>query len=314
MYCKNCGCENNDKNIQCEVCGAEINNENKQINDKSKVIIILAVALLTIIIVIILIFSSLKKNEEKYVNNSAVTTDNSFYAEEKYETNNNYAENASYSTISKNNVESTTLSEIEINRQKALDYLEKANSALNNGKREGALQMADAALEICEDEDIKMKYDEIYEYAPFELYENKNMLQVENSGNSYNMDSMTANDQTEMENCLVIFYDWTDDEDPIKKITYNLKGNYDVVSGIEFISNATKNIEQEGFFEIFGDGKKLYTSQNFQPSVLPKEFSLNVTGVNTLIIVFHGHTDHWDSMNNAAGYSISNFMAFKNLP
>lgn len=187
MNCPNCGCENDDRNIQCEVCGAELDTclpktDNKKKNtDKNKLIIISLIVVIVVLITVIaaVLLTKNGNNGNTYDDSSDFIATNNYSFESKTESKPVIDESTTKREITQSTAEATTLSEAEINRQKALDYLEKANSALNNGEREGALQMADAAISLFEedniDEDIKNKYDEIYEYAPFYLYEYANV-------------------------------------------------------------------------------------------------------------------------------------------
>ena len=345
MYCKTCGCENDDRNVQCEVCGAELEKVNiesntdkneknqfpkKKLNKNEILIISLIFTIVLVVIISVAVIIHLMQNTKDTYDDNLNTTN---YCDEYYD------ENATENTAqpktteitteketrqettqvktTEKTTEPTTLSQEELDRQKALEYLKKADEALKSGEREGALQMADAAIELCDDRDIKEKYDYYYLFAPFALYDEDNTLQIKNYDHTepyFSSIPVKANDQTEMNNCISMFYDYTVTSDPLSEVSYNLARKYDTLSGIEFITNSKKSIEQEGYFEIFGDGKKLYTSQTFKPSVLPKKFTIDVSGVDRLIIVFHGHTDHWDSLGGGGGYEISNLIALKDLP
>lgn len=327
MKCSNCECENPDGNIQCEVCGAELDNcktENdaqKKKIDKNKLIIVSLVVVIIVLIAVIVAASLTKKidnNGNTYENISDfVTTDNYIF---ENTTGNNFMidESTTKPETSQSTAEATTLFEAEINRQKALDYLEKANFALNNGEREGALQMADAAISLFEedniDEDIKNKYDEIYEYAPFYLFEYANVLKIDWAksdyyGNVFLYDkNCTSNTNKNFSHCL-LFETRTSYSKDCVDVYYNLSRKYNSLSGTILLPNDNKNTDQNNcYISIFGDGKKLYTSDDIVSGYLEDDFDIDVTGVETLVVSYHRDTDGYTE------YAIADFTAIKNLP
>lgn len=326
MNCKNCGCENDDKNVQCEVCGAELDNcqtkidDEKKNIDKNKLIIILIIAAIIVIIVAIVVVASLTKsdNGNTYDNASNLAAiNNSDYENITEKENESYKNTTKFETI-QSTTETTTLSEKEINRQKALDYLEKANSALKNGEREGALQMADAAISLFEedniDEDVKKKYDEIYEYAPFYLYEYANVLKIDWSksdyyGNVFLYDkNCTSNTNKTFSHCVLFETRTSYLEDHID-VYYNLAGKYNSLTGTILLPNDNKNTDQNNcYITIYGDGNKLYTSDDIVSGCLEKDFDIDVTGVETLVVSYYRDTDEYTE------YAIADFTAIKNLP
>lgn len=329
MNCKNCGCENDDKNIQCEVCGAELDNcqikidDEKESIDKNKLIIISIIAVIIVIIVAIVVVASLTKsdnNDNTYDNDSSLAvTDNSDF-ENIAESENEFAQNTIKFEATQSTTEATTLSEAELNRKKALEYIDKANSVLRNGEREGALQMADAALEICQDEDIKKKYDEIYEYAPFELYKKNNIFKEDPKPYiGYEIEiigSDIANNGSSLPNCFTIMHN-EDANGCLSEITYNLSGKYNIVTGTGYLPSYSKNADQNGYFVIYGDGKIIYTSPVFNSGVLPEKFEINVSGVERLVLAFYSKPYNGGGLsgnNYFTHFGISDFTALKNLP
>lgn len=317
MKCINCGCENDDRNAQCEVCGAELEKvkieqktDKKSIDKNKLTIILLIVAIAIVIIVAIAVIANLtKSNENTYDDSSNFAATEGFTFDDTTENETEFEENATKATTTKSTTEATTLSEEELNRKKALEYIEKANSALKDGEREGALQMADAAIEHCSDSDIREKYEEIYEYAPFDLSEKNNVLFEENNDNvfiGYHL-TTTGNDNNEYSNGL-LFYGYKGGS---VKLNYNLSGKYDVISGTVLLPQEWKNGDYtNNFFEIYGDGKKLYTSDSVSAGFLPKDFSVKVTGVDLMVIKYYAKNGE----NNMSRLFIADFSALKNLP
>jgi hypothetical protein len=208
-------------------------------------------------------------------------------------------------------------------KNKADNYIAKADEALKSGERQGAYDMAVMAQNLCpNDDEINKKVEYYKEYLPFALYEKDNTLSVKesikassssaiglsgNHGINFNED-LTANDSSEMNHSIKISYEY-ERSDARYIVTYNLGGKYNVVSGVGFVPSNYKSAKQEGYFKIYGDGKTLYCSEKFGINVLPKSFKLDVTNVDTLKVEFYG-----SSYGNVASCGISNFVATKNLP
>lgn len=335
MICPNCGCENDDKNIKCEVCGTEfaknddiedVSSNDKKSVDKNKIIIIsLIMAIVVVIIVSIAVVVSLNKNNENTfdaISNLNTTDDHAFTNdyddtihiqddESGIDETNEYDTTVKPKTQTPN---STTRSEKEINREKALDCLKKADAALKNGEREDALQMADAALEFCKDDDIKKKYDKIYEYAPFNMFKYNNVLKVNLNaknyyGNIFLYDRDIDSNKSDNYSHCIVFQTYDSYPDDYIDMYYNLSGKYDSVSGTIFLPAENKNTNQENcFITIYGDGKKLYTSKVIISGSLEEKFTINVKGIETLVVSYHRDSD------NFSEYAIADLVALKNLP
>ena len=111
-----------------------------------------------------------------------------------------------------------------------------------------------------------------------------------------------------MLNCVTIsFHRWA--SGMYATVTYNLGKKYDIVSGTQFVTQSSKNINQKGYFEIYGDGKKIFTSSVMDVNFLPEKFSVKVTGVDTLIVKYYNVPK-----SDNPEYGISNFVATKDLP
>ena len=84
------------------------------------------------------------------------------------------------------------------------------------------------------------------------------------------------------------------------------------MTGTAFIPSSFKNDEQTGYFIIYGDGKKLYTSTTFTKNVLPQAFSVDVSNIDILTVEYYGSNAGWGG--DYAGYYISNLVATKKIP
>ena len=167
--------------------------------------------------------------------------------------------------------------------------------------------MAKMAQNIGPDDEIINKRVAYFEqYLPFELYKSKNCLSKQNK--FFYDCKVTANDSSNMINCMYVVYDIYNSSDFLGEATYNLAKKYDKVIGTGFLVSGWHSYEQNGYFEMYGDGKKIYTSSKFKVNYLPKDFSVDVTGVSTLTVKYYGVT------NEVGAYGISNFVATKNLP
>lgn len=207
-------------------------------------------------------------------------------------------------------------------KNKADDYISKADTALKSGERQGAYDMALMAQNLCpDDEEINEKVEYYKEYLPFKLYKEENYLsQKQGESNWMNLiyynQKCTSNDSKTMRHCVYVAYDSVDvsSSSLLRTVTYNLGKKYDVVSGTEFIPYYSRSREQKGYFEIYGDGKKIFTSNILGVNFLPKDFSINVENIDTLTIKYYGDTNYRSLNLDTVAYGISNFVATKNLP
>lgn len=205
-------------------------------------------------------------------------------------------------------------------KNKANDYIAKADDALKSDERQGAYDMALMAQNLCPDDDkVNKKVEYFKTYLPLNLYYSDNAISYSDDdmwgytgGVKWNK-KITSNNGKAMEHCLDFYY-----QSEYKgqfNITYNLGGKYDNVTGLAFLPNEYKNHRQNGYFEIYGDGKLLFTSNKITKKVLPNEISVKVTGIDVLIIKFFGtRTEDWQLGDAWSGYAISNLVATKNLP
>ena len=203
--------------------------------------------------------------------------------------------------------------------RKANEYLTKADEALRSNERQAAYNNALSAQALRPDDEAIVESVAYYQaYLPFELHREKNHLSIENHNKVYvyysvdNWDKLTANDGTVMPEPVGIGYCATSVDSSLVTVTYKLGGAYNDVTGTAFIPSSFKNDEQTGYFIIYGDGKKLYTSTTFTKNVLPQAFSVDVSNIDILTVEYYGSNAGWGG--DYAGYYISNLVATKKIP
>lgn len=145
------------------------------------------------------------------------------------------------------------------------------------------------------------------------LYKEENVLNEEEDEDfwgvvTYNK-TLTSNTNATMEHSIY----WYNNNNVVasSSVIYNLEGKYDVVTGTYFLWQDDKDTDLPGYFEIYGDGKRLYTSEYIEAGVLPKDFSVNIKGVQKLTVVLYG-VGTGGFLGHGAHYGISNFIAEMN--
>lgn len=192
-------------------------------------------------------------------------------------------------------------------------YAQKAEACFNEKDVNGAIGNMEVAMELQPDNaDYKTKYDTYQQYLPFNLYDEDNVIAVENIDASWaHFDThATANDNTEMLHVISVGHNSYETTN-VYNIQYNLAGKYGTVNGKMFIADTYKNTVQTSYFEAYGDGKLLYTSPKMEKGVLPQDISFDVTGVQKLELKFYTRTDStiWSSE-----VCVSNLVAQKAFP
>ncbi len=205
-------------------------------------------------------------------------------------------------------------------KNKAVDYIAKADEVLKSGEREGAYDMAKMAQNLCPDDDeINKKVECFKEYLPFKLYYSDNATSYRDDdmwaytgGIKWN-EKLVSNKSETMFNCLKFYFN--SDYKAHFDINYNLGKKYDCISGIAFLPEEYKNHQQNGYFEIYGDGKLLFKSENFSKNKMPNDFEVNITGIDMVTIKFFGNRiGDWLLGDSWTGFAVSNLIATKNLP
>ena len=204
----------------------------------------------------------------------------------------------------------------EIKKNYAAQYAEKAKNCFTSGDVQTAVGNIQAAIAIYPDGGYEAKLTEYQQYLPFELYLEENVLNEEiddrfwgTIGYDYNM---VSNDNREM-NHAIKWYTNNNDASASAKVYYNLEGKYDTVMGTIFLSQDSRDSNLAGYFEVYGDGKLLYTSPKVAAGVLPQDISVSVTGVQKLQIAFHGNGTG-GFLGTGADYGVNNLIAKKNIP
>lgn len=192
-------------------------------------------------------------------------------------------------------------------------YAINAENAFKEHDVNGAIGNIEVAIELQPDNgDYKTKYNTYQQYLPFNLYDESNVIAVEDIDASWDTfdTHSTANDNSEMLHVIAVGHDSSEDAN-VYNIQYNLAGRYDKVSGTLFIADTYKNTVQTSYFEAYGDGKLLYTSPKMEKGVLPQNIYFKVKEVQKLEIKFYTRTDSniWGSE-----ICISNLVAQKDFP
>lgn len=192
-------------------------------------------------------------------------------------------------------------------------YAQKAEASFKEHDVNGAIGNMEVAMELQPDNaDYKTKYDTYQQYLPFYLYDEDNVLAVEDiDANWDHFDTHSiSNDNSEMLHVISLGHNSYETTN-IYNIQYNLGGKYDTISGTIFIADTYKSTIQTSYFEAYGDGKLLYTSPKMEKGTLPQDISFNVTDIQNLELKFYTRTDStlWSSE-----ICVSNLTAQKDFP
>lgn len=176
-------------------------------------------------------------------------------------------------------------------------YAKQADTYFHEGDIDAAIGNIQVALQFApENGDYQSRLENYQLYIPRPLYISENMLSVQRhiSGSAYldTEEYMTANTGDTLPNCIR-FHQGTMGTVNSCSVTYNLGGKYDAISGVWARSQACKSQDGYEYFEVYGDGKLLYTSPRIGRDVLPQSVSCTVSGVQTLTVVFKGETNEW---------------------
>lgn len=192
-------------------------------------------------------------------------------------------------------------------------YAANAENAFKEHDVNAAIGNIEVAMELQPDNaDYKTKYDTYQQYLPFYLYDEDNVLAVEDiDANWDHFDTHSiSNDNSEMLHVISLGHNSYETTN-IYNIQYNLGGKYDTISGTIFIADTYKSTIQTSYFEAYGDGKLLYTSPKMEKGTLPQDISFNVTDIQNLELKFYTRTDStlWSSE-----ICVSNLTAQKDFP
>lgn len=192
----------------------------------------------------------------------------------------------------------------------AQSYVKKAEASFNDHDIDGAIGNIEVAMQLQPNNgDYRNTYDTYVQYLPFALYLEENVFYEDESGDVYGSAefdiTMDSNDNNTMPHCIR-WYDNKDTNENSWNVYYNLEGKYDSVTGTLFLEDYYKDYKSPGYFEVYGDGKLLYTSPEVQAGVLPQEIDFDVSGIQKLKISFHGC--------EGTNYGLSNLVAQKDFP
>lgn len=199
----------------------------------------------------------------------------------------------------------------------AAQYAKKAETAFMEHDVEGAIGNIEVAIELQPDNvEYKTKLDTYNLYKPYALYIEENCILIEGDEaywGTLGFDvKMQSNNGQEMYHCIK-WYNNNDDINAAEKAIYDLNGLYDTVSGVIFLSEYDKNTDLSGYFEVYGDGALLYTSETMTGGVNPKEFEFSVSGIQRLTVSFHGEGTG-GFLGVGPDFGISNLIAQKAFP
>ncbi len=202
--------------------------------------------------------------------------------------------------------------------KEAAVYAEKAETEFYNKDINAAVGNMEVSLTLQPDNaDYKAKMEEYKKYLPFKLYDVDKVLEEGEKdiydGKLYHDTTRTSN-VGEDENHCIEWYNDSKSDAGCYYVKYLLKGGYDTIKGKFFLCSITKNIDGYGYFEVYGDGKLLYTSSKMSKGKEPINVSIDCSGVYELELRFHAvdELSHWSS--NGPTLAISNLIAQKNIP
>lgn len=196
----------------------------------------------------------------------------------------------------------------------AAKYAEKAETEFSVGDINAAIGNIEAALGFSPDNgDYKVKLEKYKQYIPLNLCKEKNVLSLTKI-DKYTVDvlfeeTLTSNTGEKYENGIRCMPNSSDTK--FAEAKYNLAGNYDNVSGKIFLEENSKSKNVTGYFEVYGDGKLIFTSEKTGKDILPKDFSFNVTGIQILKIVFCGSCEPYG--DGSRYYGIADMTATKTV-
>lgn len=213
--------------------------------------------------------------------------------------------------------EAITAKSVEIRKRYADEYVQKADESFKSGDVNAAIGNMQAALTIQpENSEYKSKLELYFQYLPYPLYIKDNTLKIECDDAYWGTlgfdKNMKSNDNQSMEHSI----SWYNNNDTLSssiRAVYNLEGKYDTLSGIIFLAQSDKDSTLSGYFEVYGDGKLLFTSSKISAGVLPQSFEVNVTGIQKLQISFHG-IGTGGFLGSGPEYGVNNLVVQKNYP
>lgn len=187
----------------------------------------------------------------------------------------------------------------------AEQYAAKAEEEFKNGDINAAVGNIEAAIAIYPNGGYEATLEKYKLYLPFELYDIKNVIVYDDVSFSYDEYAIANNGQKYYN--LISFEH--DDFDEYGYIQYDLEGKYNTLSGTALITlKRAYNSDFNGYFQVYGDGKLIYTSKTMRVGVKPQNFTVDVTGIKKLEIKTYSNSEYYMDIY------ISNFVAKKNIP
>lgn len=166
------------------------------------------------------------------------------------------------------------------------EYIVKESKTYaDKGDYQRAASLIEAAKKKVGDTDELTKaYDEYKVYIPIYIHQ---LSYLSSEGSVSTSDYFNGNrDNTDKEYDSYFCVDGSGQKEFWAE--YYINGNYTKFSGVCAVSKRNANDSDTKYFEIYGDDKLLYTSPTMTKGVLPEEFSVDVTGVKVLKILYPG--------------------------
>lgn len=159
--------------------------------------------------------------------------------------------------------------------------IEKATEEFNAGNYEVAASTVKAAMEQVEDNAALLnKYEEYKTYIPTFI----NDLEYFTLNGYIRNDGKVADNTNKYYSVAYSLYNWG--SDPTCRVEYLLNGKYTNFEGTCGVTFEERTNDGSQFFEVYGDGKLLYTSPVFTAGTMPSNFNIDISNVTILKIVY----------------------------
>ena len=180
--------------------------------------------------------------------------------------------------------------------------LEQASTVFKEkGDYNGAISILSLAqLDLPENEQINKQIEAYKSYRPVPLYElspfyeEGGKLEIGEAGVRDNIGNTYSGYYRPK------LYGWN----KVLTVAYYINGIFDTISGKLFVWEESKNLEDSGKMEIYGDGKLLYQSERIGKGSIPVDFEVTISNTVELKIVFYAGNDSYSSMGILTGVNL----------
>ena len=173
-----------------------------------------------------------------------------------------------------------------------------ADETLNTEGYEAAMNLIQEALKVLPgDQELTTKQDEYLLYKPVDLFS----LEYFNAHETFRVDGPQDETDNLGESHVNSYVFDTHYSTGKTWVTYKIDGNYSLMKGTFFLDNYYKTTTDEIGFYVYGDDKLLHKG-TITGGEVPKDFSIDITGVQLLKIEYYTRlwTGDW-SMPRSAG-------------